>query len=60
MLGGVTGILTIVFTFVVMLSIDWALTIGICAIFALALVPVNRIGRRLRRLASGPRPRWRR
>jgi subfamily B ATP-binding cassette protein MsbA len=52
MLGGVTGILTLVVTVVVMMTIDWALTIGICLVFALALVPVNRIGRRLRRLAK--------
>jgi subfamily B ATP-binding cassette protein MsbA len=52
MLGGITGILTIAVTFVVMLSIDWQLTLGICAIFALALVPVNRIGTRLRRLST--------
>ncbi|MFO1209298.1 MAG: ABC transporter ATP-binding protein [Amaricoccus sp.] len=52
MLGGVTGILTIVVTVAVMLSIDWQLTIGISLIFALALIPVNRIGRRLRRLAK--------
>ena len=37
MLGGLTGILTIAVTFVVMLSMDWALTLGICAIFAVAL-----------------------
>ena len=35
-----------------MLTIDWQLTIGICLIFAIALIPVNRIGRRLRRLAT--------
>ncbi len=52
LLGGITGILTIAVTFAVMLSIDWALTLGICAIFALALVPVNRIGTRLRGLAK--------
>jgi subfamily B ATP-binding cassette protein MsbA len=52
MLGGLSGILTIVFTFVVLLTIDWPLTVGVCAVFALALVPVNRIGRRLRRLAK--------
>ena len=41
-----------------MLTIDWQLTIGICLIFAIALIPVNRIGRRLRRLATrAPRPR---
>jgi subfamily B ATP-binding cassette protein MsbA len=50
-LGGVTGILTIVVTFVVMLTIDARLTFGIFLIFGLALIPVNRIGRRLRRLA---------
>jgi len=52
MLGGLSGILTIVATFVVLLTIDWPLTIGVCAVFALALVPVNRIGRRLRRLSK--------
>ena len=57
MFGGVTGVLTIVVTVVVMLTIDWQLTIGICLVFALALVPVNRIGRRLRRLPRTPRPR---
>ena len=52
MLGGVTGILTLVVTIVVMMTIDWPLTVGICLVFALALVPVNRIGGRLRRLAK--------
>ena len=51
-LGGITGVLTILATFIVLLTIDWPLTLGICAVFALALVPVNRIGRRLRRLAT--------
>ena len=51
MLGGLSGILTIVATFAVLLTIDWPLTIGVCAVFAFALVPVNRIGRRLRRLS---------
>lgn len=51
LLGGITGLLTIVVTFFVMLSMDWALTLGICAIFGIALIPVNRIGRRLRGLA---------
>lgn len=52
MLGGITGMLTLLVTVAVMLSIDWQLTIGICLVFAIALVPVNRIGRRLRRLAT--------
>ncbi len=51
-LGGITGILTIVVTVGFMLSIDWSLTVGICLVFATALIPVNRIGRRLRRLAT--------
>jgi ATP-binding cassette, subfamily B, bacterial MsbA len=51
-LGGITGIATIVATIAVLLSIDGPLTLGICAVFGLALIPVNRIGRRLRRLAK--------
>jgi subfamily B ATP-binding cassette protein MsbA len=51
MLGGLTGILTIVFTFGVMLSIDWPLTLAIFAVFTIAVVPVNIIGRRLRKLS---------
>ena len=52
MLGGITNILTIVVTFFVMLSIDWPLTLGMCAVFTAALVPVNRIGVRLRALTK--------
>lgn len=52
LLGGLTGIATIVVTFGVLLSIDWPLTLAICAIFGAALIPVNRIGRRLRGLAK--------
>lgn len=52
LLGGITGTLTIVATFIVLLTIDWQLTIAICLIFGIALIPVNRIGRRLRRLAG--------
>jgi len=51
LLGGLTGAATILVTFVVLLGIDWPLTIGIALVFTLALVPVNRIGRRLRGLA---------
>ena len=50
-LGGITGILTIVFTFGVMISIDWSLTLAIFAIFLIAVVPVNIIGRRLKKLS---------
>jgi subfamily B ATP-binding cassette protein MsbA len=52
MLAGFTGILTIVATLAVMVSIDWRLTLGTIAIFAVALVPVNVIGTRLRRLSK--------
>ncbi len=52
LLGAITGILTIIVTVGVMLSIDWAITLGMVAIFALALVPVNVIGRRLRKLSK--------
>jgi ATP-binding cassette, subfamily B, bacterial MsbA len=51
-LGGVTGALVIAVTVGVMLTIDWQLTLGICLVFAAALIPVNRIGRRLRKLAK--------
>ncbi len=50
-LGGFTGILTIIFTFGVMVSIDWQLTLAIFAIFLIAVVPVNIIGRRLKKLS---------
>ncbi len=50
-LGGFTGILTIIFTFGVMISIDWSLTLAIFAIFLVAVVPVNIIGRRLKKLS---------
>jgi subfamily B ATP-binding cassette protein MsbA len=51
-LGAATGILTIVVTIGVLLTIDWRLTVGIIAIFSIALVPVNIIGRRLRKLSK--------
>lgn len=50
-LGGITGIFTIIFTFFVMFSIDWELTLLMFGIFTIALIPVNIIGRRLRRLS---------
>ena len=51
-ISGLTGILTIVTTVAIMLSIDWVLTIGMVLIFSLALVPVNIIGRHLRRIST--------
>ena len=46
--GSIRAFLIIAATFVVMLTIDWAMTIGLAAIFSLALYPVNLIGRRVR------------
>ncbi|MCY3985249.1 MAG: ATP-binding cassette domain-containing protein [Roseovarius sp.] len=46
--GSIRAFLIIMATFVVMLTIDWAMTIGLAAIFSLALYPVNLIGRRVR------------
>lgn len=51
-ISGLTGILTIVTTVAIMLSIDWVLTLGMVFIFSLALVPVNIIGRHLRRIST--------
>jgi len=50
-LNALAGIVTIVATIIFMLTIDWPLTLAMCGIFALALVPINVIGRRLRRLS---------
>ncbi|MCB1354604.1 MAG: ABC transporter ATP-binding protein [Rhodobacteraceae bacterium] len=50
--GGLTNILTIIVSIGVMLTIDWSLTLMILLIFSVALVPVNVIGRRLRKLAK--------
>jgi subfamily B ATP-binding cassette protein MsbA len=50
-IGGLTSILTVIVTVGVMLSIDWSLTLIMMAVFSMALVPVNVIGRHLRRIA---------
>lgn len=49
--GGLTNILTIIVAIGVMLSIDWTLTLIVLAIFSMALVPVNLIGRKLRSIS---------
>ena len=45
---GLTSVLTIVVSFIVMLTIDWPLTLGLIGVFVLALLPVNLIGRKVR------------
>ncbi len=50
-LGGITSVFTIVGAFAMMLTIDWPLTLGMIAVFALALVPVTLIGSRLKKLS---------
>jgi subfamily B ATP-binding cassette protein MsbA len=49
--AGLSAILIMVVTFIVMLTIDWPLTLGMIAVFALALIPVNMIGARLKKLS---------
>lgn len=51
LLGGVTSIFTIIGAFGMMLTIDWPLTLGMIAVFAMALIPVTVIGSRLKKLS---------
>ncbi len=50
-LGGITSIFTIIGAFAMMLTIDWPLTLGMIAVFALALLPVTLIGSQLKKLS---------
>jgi subfamily B ATP-binding cassette protein MsbA len=50
--GSITAIFTVIATFVVMISIDWALTIGLIFIFFLAFGPVGIVGSRVRRISG--------
>ncbi len=50
-LGGISGILIIVFSFAAMLTIDVPLTLAMVLIFGLAVLPVNLIGSRLKKLS---------
>ena len=45
-------LLTLVFLAALMFYRDWALALAVCFVFPLALVPVTRIGRKVRRRAS--------
>ncbi len=50
-MGGITSVFTMIGAFAMMLTIDWPLTLGMLAVFALALAPVTIIGQRLKRLS---------
>lgn len=50
-LGSITAILTVIATFVVMLSIDWTLTISLIFIFILAFGPVGIVGAKVRKIS---------
>jgi subfamily B ATP-binding cassette protein MsbA len=50
-LTGASQVLVILFTFAVMMTIDWALTLVLVVIFSAAILPVGRIGRRVRDLS---------
>lgn len=51
MIKGLTAILTIIVTFIVMLTIDWPLTLILIGVFMLALAPVIIIGKRVRQIS---------
>ena len=48
---GISSVLVLVFSVIVMLSIDWVTTATLVALFALAVLPVNRIGARVHLLS---------
>ncbi len=50
-IAGISAVLVITFTFIVMMTIDWLLTIGLIMIFGLAIFPVGVIGRKVRGIA---------
>ncbi len=50
-LGGLSGILIMIVTFGVMLTIDWPLTLTMILVFAFAVLPVNLIGSRLKKIS---------
>jgi subfamily B ATP-binding cassette protein MsbA len=50
--GSVRDVLTLIAAIVVMLSIDWAMAIGLVLVFALAFGPIGIAGARIRRIAT--------
>jgi subfamily B ATP-binding cassette protein MsbA len=51
-LGSITAIFTIIATFAVMLSIDWALTVSLIFIFMFAFGPVGVVGAKVRKISE--------
>lgn len=52
MTNGVRDLLTLVFLVGTMIYMDWRLTLGILAIYPLAIVPINALGKRMRRVSA--------
>ena len=52
LLSGLANVLTVLATFVMMLTIDWFLTVLVFAVFGLAIWPLMKIGVRVRRNTS--------
>ena len=52
LLGGLANALTVLATFIMMLTIDWKLTLMIFAVFTIAIWPLMIIGARVRRNSS--------
>ena len=50
--GSVRDVLTLIAAILVMLSIDWAMAIGLVMVFALAFGPIGIAGARIRRIAT--------
>jgi subfamily B ATP-binding cassette protein MsbA len=50
--GSVRDILTLIAAIIVMLSIDWAMAIGLVLVFAFAFGPIGIAGARIRRIAT--------
>ena len=50
--GSVRDVLTLIAAIAVMLSIDWAMAIGLVLVFALAFGPIGVAGARIRRIAT--------
>ncbi len=50
-LGGLSGLLIMIVTFAVMLTIDWPLTLTMILVFGLAVLPVNLIGSQLKKIS---------
>jgi len=50
--NGVRDLLTLVFLVGTMIYMDWRLTLAVLAIYPLAIVPINALGKRMRRVSA--------